>query len=109
MELTIHERLMLGTILPAQGNIVTLKIVQELKMVLGFSEEEIGEHKIEDVENDGMKVGVRWKPESNEWVRDIPIGPKAMSVIVEELERRNEAKELVADFISLYDKFMEDN
>jgi len=104
MELTIRERLMLNSILPAQGDIVTLKIVQELKMALAFSEEEIAEHDI--VTSD---EGVRWNPESDEYVRDISIGPRAMGVIVEELERLNNAKELTANFISLYDKFMEDN
>ena len=104
MELTILERLMLNGILPAQGNIFTLKIIQELKMALAFSEEEIEEHEIAKLEDNR---GLKWKPESNEWVKDISIGPKAMSVIVEELERRNEAKELTAEFISLYDKFME--
>jgi len=106
MELDILERLMLNSILPAQGNIVTLKIVQELKMVLAFSEEEVKEHTIEQLEGNS---GVKWNPKSNEYTKDIPIGPRAMSIIVEELERRNEAKELEADFISLYDKFMEDN
>ena len=106
MELNILERLMLNSILPAQGNIVTLKIVQELKMMLAFSEEEIEEHEIDKLDDN---KGIKWNPESNEYVKDIPIGPRAMSVIVEELERQDKAKELTADFISLYDKFMEDN
>lgn len=104
MELDILERLMLMSVLPAQGDITTLKIVQELKLAIGFSEEELEEHSIVF---GGERVD--WNPESNEYVKDIPIGPRAMSVIVEELERRNEAKELTADYISLYGKFMEDN
>lgn len=104
MDLAILERLMLMSILPAQGDITTLKIVQELKLAIGFSEEELEEHSIVF---SGERVD--WNPKSNEYVKDIPIGPRATSVIVEELERKNTAKELTSDFISLYDKFMEDN
>ncbi|GAG40550.1 unnamed protein product, partial [marine sediment metagenome] len=42
----------------------------------------------------------------SEYSKEIPIGPKAMTLIVGELEKRNEEKTLVADFISLYEKFM---
>jgi len=87
-----------------QGDITTIKIVQELKLAVGFSEEELKEHQI--VYTDGR---VDWNLESNEYVRDISIGSRAISVIVEELERKNTAKELTSDFISLYDKFMRDN
>lgn len=101
MELNILERLMLGSVLPQQGNIVSLKIVQDLKLAVAFTEEEITEHNINN--EDGR---VTWKPESSEYSREIPIGPKAMSLIVGELEKRNEEKTLTADFISLYEKFM---
>jgi len=102
MELNILERLMLMSILPAKGNITTVKIVRELKLAIGFSEEELEEHQIVF---SGERVD--WNPESNEYVKDISIGPRATSIIVEELERRDKAKELDADLISLYDKFME--
>ena len=99
MELNILERLMLGSVLPQQGDIVTLKIVQDLKLALAFNEEELADHNISN-ENDR----VTWNPESSEYVKDIPIGPKAMSLIIEELETRSKDKVLVPDFISLYDK-----
>lgn len=101
MELNILERLMLASILPEKGDIVTLKIVQDLRLALAFTEEEIADHNISN-ENDR----VTWNPEASEYVKEIPIGPKAMSLIIGELETRDKDKVLVADFISLYDKFM---
>ncbi len=101
MELNILERLMLVSILPQQGDIVSLKLVQDLKMSLAFTEEEIVEYKIVNDDNQ-----VTWDPEA-EYVKDVQIGPKAMSLIVSELEQRNEDKTLSVDFISLYDKIMD--
>jgi len=101
MELTILERLMLGSILPQQGDIVSLKIVQDLKLAVAFTEKEIA-----DCEIDHKDDRITWNPEAEEYLKEIPIGPKAMTLIVGELEKRNEEKVLVADFISLYDKFM---
>jgi hypothetical protein len=102
MELNILERLMLASILPEQGDIITLKIVQDLRLGMAFNEEEIADCGISN-ENDR----VTWNPEKTEYVKEVPIGPKAMSLIIEELESRDKDKTLVADFISLYDKFME--
>ena len=99
MELNILERLMMASVLPQQGDIVTLKVVQDLKLALAFNEEEIADCGISN-ENDR----VTWNPEASEYVKEIPIGPKAMSLIIEELETRSNDKVLVPDFISLYDK-----
>ena len=101
MELNILERLMLGSILPQQGDIVSLKIVQDLRMALAFTEEEVADYEINNEDD-----RVVWNPEASEYSREVPIGPKAMTLIVGELEKRNEEKTLVADFISLYEKFM---
>ncbi len=100
MELNILERLMLGSVLPQQGDIVSLKIVQDLKQAVAFTEEEIADYKIENEDD-----RVTWDPEA-EYSKEIPIGPKAMSLIVGELEKRNKEKTLTAEFISLYEKFM---
>ncbi len=102
MKLTILERLMLNSVLPQESNILTLKIVRDLKYATAFSEEELEEHDI----NLG-KERVDWKPESMEYVKDISIGNQAMKIIVESLEKLNSEEKLTADFITLYDKFME--
>lgn len=102
MKLTILERLMLNSILPQEGNIVTLKIVQDLKRETAFSEEEIAEHEINPQED-----RVEWNPESNDYVKDIPLGPQAMKTIVETIEELNSEEKLTADFITLYEKFMD--
>ena len=102
MKLTILERLMLISVLPQEGNILTVKIVQDLKADASFSEEELEEHEI--VLSDGR---VDWNPESNEYIKEIPFGPQAMKVIVESLEKLNSEEKLTEDFITLYEKFME--
>lgn len=104
MKLTILERLMLSGSLPREGNIVTLGILEELKRDTAFSEEEIAEHEIKFLED-----RVAWKPESNEYVKDIPMGPEAMALIRKTLEELNSQEKLTADFITLYNKFMADN
>ncbi len=101
MELNILERLMMASVLPQQGDIVTLKVVQDLKQALAFNEEEIADHNISNEDD-----RVTWNPEASEYVKEIPIGPKAMSLIIEELETRSNDKVLVPDFISLYDKIV---
>lgn len=102
MDLTILERLMLASVLPEEGNILTVKIVRNLKSEIAFSEEELEEHKMTKREG-----GVAWSPDSMDYVKEIPIGPQAMKVVVESLEKLNSEEKLTEDFITLYEKFMD--
>ena len=103
MELSIEERLQLTMLLPSEGNITNIKIVRQLREDLSFSEEE---H-----ESIGMVVKhelgrIDWDKEKAFDV-DIPVGPQAMKVIVEVLEKLNSEEKLTAELITLYDKFMD--
>ena len=100
MELSVLERLMAIGVLPAEGDYATLKILNQLKLSLSFSEKEYEEFGIvADVE----KNRTTWKKDG---LAEIPIGEKATDIIVKALKDRNKKKTLQADMMSLYEKFV---
>ena len=103
MELSIEERLKLAMIIPREGNIATIKIVRELREALSFTEEE---HEAFDLVIKLEEGRVEWDREKAVDV-DIPLGPQAMKVIVEALEKLNKDGKLTEQHISLYDKFIQ--
>lgn len=105
MKLTILERLMLLGLLPREGNVLTLKIVRDLKSVLSFSEEEIKEYELKSP-TDNPNV-FTWKKEANTVTAEVKIGEVAHSIIVEALKKLNDEKKLTEAHISIYDKFVD--
>jgi len=102
MKLTVLERLALLNILPKEGNFITLKIVRKLREDLSFSEEEI--KRLEFKEDEGR---VSWNPrEAEKIIKDIKIGNKANSIIVEILEKLDKEKKLTDQHFTLYEKFI---
>lgn len=100
MNLSVKERLVLNSILPAQGDITTLKIVRKLREDLSFSEEEHKKLKFVEVEGGGLKWN--W-----DLIVDIEIGEKAMDVIKKALEDANNKKQLNLDHLDIYERFVE--
>lgn len=100
MELSVPDRMGLLTILPAQGDITTLRIVRELREALSFSE---AEHKELGLVVEGDSV--RWDG-LNHIDKDIEIGPKATAIITEALVARNAAKALADSHLPLWDMFV---
>ena len=98
MELTIHERLALLGLLPQEGNFVTMKILQRLRLALGFSEGDIETYNIVVTENN-----VSWSNEESP--ANIPIGKVAKSEIVKALEVLDDAGTVSAQHMSLFEKF----
>jgi len=102
MELTILDRILLAQILPPEGNIVTLRIVRDLRRDLSFSEEEIAKCRItEDKENNITN----WY--DTEYKADVKIGAKAKEIIKGMLEDLNAKGKLKEDYIPLYEAFVE--
>ena len=99
MELTILERLNLLGILPAEGNFVTQKVLQRLRLAVGFSEEDIAKHNI--VVTD---TNVRWDSENEEPV-NIPIGKVARAEIIKALEKLDKDGKVGARHLTLFEKF----
>lgn len=99
MTLTIKERLLLLTVLPREGDITTLRILQALKVALSFSEEDHATLGIEKTPE-----GFRWDPLARQET-EVEIGPKAASIIADTLKRLSDKKVLTEDFLSLWDRF----
>lgn len=104
MLLTIKERFLILSILPSEGNIVTLKIVRDLRDNLGFSEKELKDLGIEQHPEMG---NVTWDNAHDSDTFEIPIGEKAKDVIVDALQKASDTNKLSVDHIPLYERFVE--
>ena len=102
MELTVLERISLLGILPKESNFVTMKIANDLKKNLSFSEEELKELELKEDKETGF---INWKQEADTG-KEVPIGEKATDIIVEGLEKLDSDKKLTAQFMSVYEKFV---
>ncbi len=101
MLLGFLERMALLTILPREGNIVTLKIVRQLREELAPSEEEATKYGI-----DFNERGVSWKTEPPE--KEIIIGEKATDIVVRALKDADAMGKLTESHISVYEKFIKE-
>jgi len=101
VKLEIAERINLLNILPVEGNIVTLRVVNELRLDLGFSETELAEAKIMQTE-DGR---ITWDA-SAVLVKDVKIGDTAREIITEALKKLDGEKKLTPQLVPIWDKFM---
>lgn len=101
MELNITERLLLAGLLPKQGDILTLRVVQDLRKALSFSEEE---HAALGFKQDGDKL--EWNSETDIPV-EIPVGPKAQEIVAARLKELDEAEKLEMNLLPLYELFVE--
>ena len=104
MKLGISERINLLGILPTESNYVTLKIVNDLKSGLSFSEDEIKEYSIES-HQEGEKVFTIWNQQKAK-DKDVSIGEKATDIIVEALKKLDEDNKITEQTATLYEKFV---
>jgi len=106
MKLTVHERLMLGNILPQEGDFVTLKVLRNLKMDLSFSDPELKKWSIRtsDGRVDWRLFNDKNKPIDQE--AEIEVGGKAKDIIVKALAELNEKKKLREEHLTLYERFI---
>lgn len=98
INLNILERGLLNTILaPCAGDMLTLKIIRQLRESLSFTEEEIEEYRIR-VEGGNMS----WNSDAE---KEFTIGKKALEIIVQKLKELNKDKQLQQPHFSLVMKF----
>jgi len=102
MKLNTLSRLILLNTLPKEGNIMTLKIVRELREELSFSEEEHKELNFR--EQDGK---LSWDMITED-EKKIEIGEKATDVIVETLKKLDRENKLHEDHLPIWEMFIED-
>ena len=100
MELSIKERLMALGALPAEGDYSTLKILNQLRLSLSFSEKEVADWGIESDLEDNRTT---WTTDE---VVEIPIGEKVTDILVASLKKLNREKKLNTDMMTLYEKFI---
>lgn len=104
MKLGLQERIALLNILPAEGNVITLKIVNDLRREASFSEEELGVGKIKSVVADGQ-VRVTWDEDVDFPEKNVNIGPAAKEIVVKVLKRLDAEQKMTVSFLPLWDKF----
>jgi len=101
MKLGVKDRLMLLGCIPQRGDILTLRIVQELQRKLGLSEKELKLLKV--VQNDG---NIAWdqKAETKMGLVEVPIGEKAKELIATQIKAMSDQEGLVLDHLAIIDK-----
>jgi hypothetical protein len=99
MELSVLDRLLILNLdtLPNQGNILTMKVKQQLISDVGFSEQEFKDF---NLKNEGGEV--TWNPDAPSV--DITIGEQAKKILVNALDK---SESLTVNHISLYDRLKE--
>jgi hypothetical protein len=98
-KLTIGDRLVLLSILPQEGDYVTLKIMRKLRETLAPSDMNIS-------------VPIKrlfWNQELNDKAKEIWFGKKAKDIIIESLEKLANEKKLREDdgTMNLYEMFID--
>lgn len=102
MTFGVADRLRLLQLLPREGNLVTLRIVRDLRRELSFSEEELAALGV--VENQAAQT-IKWDTE-HEVPKDIPIGLRALTLIVDLLRERDQQKKMTVELLDLYERFV---
>lgn len=100
MKLSVKERLELLNILPQVGNVVMLRVVQDLRVEVGLSPEEV---ELIGVKQDGQQM--TWD-EIKDPMKDVTLGSAAVGVVVKALTDLDGAAKLKVGHLTLYDKFV---
>ena len=100
MILNVVERLVLLSILPKEGNYATLKVLRELRLNIGFTEEEL---KLWQIVSDDELGAIRWGTNGE---AEIPIGEKATDIIVDALRKLDQMGKLEEHMFDIYERFI---
>ena len=100
MKLSVMDRLLILNLdtLPKVGNILTMRIKQQLINEVGFKESEIKDF---EIRQDGEQV--KWKSDAE--AVDIEIGDEAKKLLIDALDKSEHLNE---NYISLYDRLKGD-
>jgi hypothetical protein len=99
MKLSIRQRLLLLPVLPEKGSLLTIRIVRELREALSFDEGEIVEFNL--MQNNGR---VTWD-ESKDKGKEIDIGPRAQTIILDRLKELDSSQALTTDHLEICELF----
>ncbi len=98
-DLNIYERLMIKSILPAQGNVIEVTLINDIKDKVDLTQEEFKEYEIKAVPN-----GLEWNDQ--DYAIDVEFTDLELGEIRKALKKLDREKKIPADkrFISMYDK-----
>ena len=99
MDLNVLERLMLLGLLPAEGDLTTIRIVRGMREELSFSE---AEH--EQLNFRTVGDNLNWDDGAVD-DKEFEFGAKTISIIGDALTKLIEEKKVKEQHISLFDKF----
>jgi hypothetical protein len=99
MRLLVNERLALLTILPAESNFLTMKIIANLRSDAGFSEQELTELNFHQENGNFL-----WDEEKDVG-KEIEIGLKGRNIVYDALARLDEDGKIRGEHLSLCEKF----
>lgn len=106
IELSLVERMQLGSILPREGKFITLRLVQLIREQITFSQEEIDLLELRDGEN-GV---VTWNgAKTASGAKVLSLTPRMVGVIENALRKLDKEAKLTAATLSLYEKFIDEN
>lgn len=103
MKMTMKERFLLLHLLPQKENMMTLRIIADLKSNLPPTEEEVREY---DMRQEGNNI--LWDTEKDNLEKEIPIGEKAMDICIKALKDADNKRILTAEYFSLWEKFIKE-
>ncbi len=108
MDLSVNERLMVSLVLPGEGNVMTIRLVDDLKNRLGFTPEEAEKLKVETNEETG---DAGWDHQAEKELGEVAFEFNRLErkLIVPALERvikrLNLLDKLKLAHLTLYEKF----
>ena len=104
MILSVHDRLMILSLLPKEGNFTNLKLIRKAREALSFDEAEHLALNVREVE-EGAERRMIWDNAVPD--KDISLGEVVTQIIVKELKTLDEKGKLTADHMNIYEKFIE--
>ena len=104
VSLNLFERVIVLSLLPAEGNFATLKIVNELKMELAPTSEEYSKAGLSDMENGGIQA--------KDWLavpeKEITFGEVSEGIVVNALKKLDKEMKLRNEHMTVYAKFIKE-
>jgi hypothetical protein len=101
MLLTVKERLLILAILPVENDLLTMRVISELKGILGLSEEEFKTYNVVRL----PEGQIQWDIAKDKGVEK-NIGDKAKEIIASALTTLDKNKKVTEDFLGLFERFV---
>jgi hypothetical protein len=100
MKLNIQERLTLIGVVPQKGNFETMSTIENLKLLLYPSEEEVKKYNIKQSED-----RIEWSAEASTEPVEIPMTSVQRDLILKELNRISQEENLLYPQYSIFKRF----